>query len=106
MTSLNDNKTIAFIAYLTWIGLIVAIVMNNSKRSDLVSYHIRNMIGLSLISAGLSILNWIGFPMLLISGFVIALVILWVIGFVGALKGEKQEIPILGKFFQDWFKSI
>lgn len=106
MTSLNDDKTTAFIAYLTWIGLIVAIVMNNSQRSDLVSYHIRNMIGLSLLSACISILSWIGIPFISISGLVIALVILWFIGFLGALKGEKKEIPFLGKFFQDWFKSI
>jgi uncharacterized membrane protein len=106
MTSINDDKTIASITYLTWIGLIIAIVMNDSQRSDLVSYHIRNMIGLSLISAGFSILTWIGFPGLLLSGFAIVLIILWIIGVIGALKGEKQEIPVLGKIFLERFKSI
>lgn len=106
MTATNDEKTTALIAYATWVGLLVAIVMNSSKRSDLASYHIRNMIGLSLLAAGFTVLNWIGLSWLLLSPFVIILVILWLIGLVGALKGEKQEIPVLGKYFQDWFKSI
>lgn len=106
MTATNDEKTTSLIAYATWIGLLIAIVMNSSKRSDLASYHIRNMIGLSLLSAGLTVLNWIGIPVLLLSAFAIVLFILWLIGVVGALKGEKQEIPVLGKYFQDWFKSI
>ncbi len=106
MTATNDEKTTALIAYATWVGLLIAIVMNSSKKSDLVSYHIRNMIGLSLLAAGLTVLNWVGLPGLLLSGLVLVLVILWLIGLVGALKGEKQEIPVLGKYFQDWFKSI
>ncbi|MFC4632524.1 DUF4870 domain-containing protein [Dokdonia ponticola] len=105
-TPTSDEKTTAIIAYVTFIGLIIAMVMNDAQRSNLVSYHIRNMIGLSLISAGFGVLGWIGFPGLLLSGFGIVLMILWFIGFVGALKGEKQEIPVLGKYFQDWFKSI
>ncbi len=106
MTSINDDKTIASISYLTWIGLIIAMVMNDSQKSDLASYHIRNMIGLSLLSAGFTVLNWLGLSLLPLSPFIIILAILWLIGLVGALKGKKQEIPVLGKFFQDWFKSI
>jgi hypothetical protein len=32
--------------------------------------------------------------------------VLWILGSVETIQEEKKEIPVLGKFFQDWFKSI
>jgi len=29
-----------------------------------------------------------------------------VLGFVGAIQGERKLIPVLGAQFQDWFKGI
>ncbi|MFT5891604.1 MAG: putative membrane protein [Dokdonia sp.] len=105
-TPTSDEKTTAIITYITIIGLIIGVIMNSSKKSDFASYHIRNMLGLSLISIALSLLNWVGIPSLLINILYIALFVLWVLGFVGAIQGEKKEIPVVGKFFQDWFKSV
>ena len=36
----------------------------------------------------------------------IALLILWVIGLIGAIQGEEKKVPLLGDMFQDWFKGI
>ena len=105
-TPTSDEKTTALITYLTIFGLIIGFIMNNTKKSEFVSYHIRNMIGLSLGMIALGVLFWMGIPSLLIKGLQLVLVILWTIGIIGALKGEKLEIPVVGKFFQDWFKSI
>lgn len=41
----NDGRNIAIIAYLTLIGLIIAYVLNNEKRNDFASYHIRQSLG-------------------------------------------------------------
>ncbi len=45
-------------------------------------------------------LYWIGS----ILGF--GLIILWIIGFIGAVQGQEKKIPLLGDQFQEWFKNI
>lgn len=104
--STSDEKTYSIITYITIIGLIIGIVKNNTIKSEYISFHIRNMIGLSLMGIAINSLPWFHFPGMFIDGLRIGLVVLWVIGFLGAVKGEKLEIPGVGKFFQDWFKNI
>jgi hypothetical protein len=29
-----------------------------------------------------------------------------IITLVGSIQGEKMETPIVGKYFQDWFKAL
>lgn len=105
-TITSDEKTTAIISYITIIGLIIGIIMNTNKKSDFASYHIRNMVGLSLTAIALSMLLWAGIPSLLINGLQLVLFVFWILGFIGAIQGEKKEIPVVGKFFQEWFKSL
>jgi len=37
---------------------------------------------------------------------IILMIILWFIGFIAAVQGEKKLVPVLGPYFQDWFKSL
>lgn len=104
--TVSEGKTIAIISYFWVIGLIIAIVMNSSKKNHFASFHIRQMIGLTLLSLinGWIIYKYIGS---MAGGIVgIILFVLWVIGFIGAIKGEEKSVPLLGDQFQDWFKSI
>ncbi|WP_299685332.1 hypothetical protein [uncultured Dokdonia sp.] len=105
-TITSDEKTTSIITYFTIIGLIIGIFKNNTLQSEYISYHIRNMVGLSLIGIAISLLHRFHFPSIIINTLWLAAFVLWVIGFVGAVKGDKLEIPFIGKFFQDWFKSI
>lgn len=100
----EEGKTTAIVSYFTWIGTVIAYFMNNSKKNSFASFHIRQMIGLSIIS----ILNSFVYN---VSGTVggvisIGLFVLWIIGFIGAVKGEKKLVPVLGEHFQNWFKGI
>ena len=36
----------------------------------------------------------------------IALLILWLMGLVSAIQGNKSEVPIIGSYGQKWFKSL
>ena len=107
-----DGKTIAIISYITLIGLIVAFVMNQNKKDDLASYHIRQMIGLALLGIAIgiatSIIGFISSTLGTMIWYVlfIGLVILWILGLVKALNGEKAPVPIVGEHFQNWFKNI
>lgn len=102
----NDGKTIGIIAYITLIGWIVAFIMNSSKKNEYASFHLRQMFGLILLSILISILTVnlnLGLFGTILS---VLLIVLWVIGFVGAVQGEKKLTPIIGENFQEWFNFI
>ena len=104
-TTVNEGKTTAIISYLWWIGLIIAFFMNNSKKNPFASFHIRQILGLLL----LSLLNGLVYKLVggTVGGIIgFGLFILWVIGFIGAIQGQEKKIPLLGDMFQDWFKGI
>lgn len=48
--TVEEGKTIAIISYITWIGTIIAFIMNNDKKNPFASFHIRQMVGLSILS--------------------------------------------------------
>jgi uncharacterized membrane protein len=104
--TVTEGKTIAIISYLTFIGTIIAFIMNQNKQNTFASFHIRQAIGLILLGFILNILQmyldlfWIG------SVLWLGLIILWLIGFIGAIQGEEKKIPLLGDQFQEWFKNI
>jgi len=101
-----EGKTIAIISYLTFIGTIIAFIMNQNKQNSFASFHIRQTVGLMLLAFILNILQmyldlyWIG------SILGLGLIILWIIGFIGAVQGQEKKIPLLGDQFQEWFKNI
>lgn len=103
----TQDKTIAIVAYLTVIGLVVALVMNNDKKDPFSTYHIRQSLGIILTSIALSLINVIpilGWIVSLIGVFV--LLYMWVIGLLNAINGRMKPVPILGEKYEEWFKSI
>lgn len=102
--TVQEGKTMALISYITWIGTLIAFVMNNDKRNSFAAFHIRQMIGLSLFSVGISfIARYVWF----VAGILgIILFVFWIIGFIGAFNGEEKKVPFVGDLFQDWFKAI
>ncbi len=104
--TVNEGKTYAIISYFWVIGTVIAWALNSSKKNKFASFHIRQMIGINL----LSLLNrWVIYTYIGSTvGWVIGVIlfVLWVIGFIGALKGEEKRVPIVGDQFQEWFKTI
>lgn len=105
----SDEKTIGIVAYLSVIGFIIAIVMN-SKKSEYANFHIRQSLGIILVAIALMILANI-FVFVLNIGmlswiFNILILVFWILGFIGAVQGEKKLVPVLGAQFQEWFKNI
>ncbi len=105
-STVTSGKTIAIISYLWIIGWIIAFFMNNSKKNSFASFHIRQSLGLIIILTIMNILEW-KFNLGIISWIVeIALIILWIIAFIGVLQGQEKKVPFLGDMFQQWFKGI
>ncbi len=96
-----NAKGKAILAHVTIIGWIIALSLNqNENREEFTSFYLRQVIGISLMGL---VLSWI--PGL--SFFVgILVVVLWVISIVNAISDEKYVIPVVGEYFQDWFKMI
>lgn len=102
----HQGKSIAIISYITWIGTIIAFIMNNEKRNSFAAFHIRQMIGLSIFSLANGIVVRLYIDSTVSAVISLVLFVFWIIGFIGALKGEDKKVPLVGDLFQDWFKGI
>ena len=107
MENLEKSKNTAIIAYLTIIGSVIAIFMNQEEnKNEFASFHIRQALGLFLSFFLLG--YFIGYfdSWTITSAFYIFYFILWIYGFLGALQGEKKILPLVGNFFQSTFKNL
>lgn len=103
--TVKEGKSTAIIAYLWWIGLIVAVVMNSPKKNAFAAFHIRQMIGLIICHIGAGLIgSYVNGTLGWILG--VGVFVLWLIGFLGAIQGEEKKVPLLGEQFQEWFRNI
>lgn len=104
---IEDGKTIAIIAYLTLIGLIIAFVMNGEKKNSYAKFHIRQSLGLMVTGLATMFVSWVPFIGWLfgILAFFF-LLFLWFTGLFNAINGREKVVPILGDKYAEWFKSI
>lgn len=106
-SNVEEGKTIAIIAYLTIIGLIIAFVLNNDKKNTFAAYHIRQSLGIALTGLALSVVNIIpilGWLVSIIGGVI--LIIMVIQGLLAALGGKEKPVMILGEKYQEWLKTI
>jgi len=109
----DKGKTVGILAYCTLIGFIISIVMNGDQnnKSELGVFHIRQALGIfctsfaigfaSIVLIFIPIIGWLA-----IMGAYITVFIFWILGLIAAINGEKNMVPILGKFYQNLFKGI
>jgi len=104
----EEDKTTAIVSYLTLIGFIVAIVLHGSKKTMLGTYHLRQSLGLMLVSIGcmiaspiLAFIPFIGW----LAGMALwgGLFVVWITGLIAAIQGERKPVAILGAQFERWF---
>lgn len=103
----NLNKDAALVAYLTILGTVIAIFMNNEeKKTEFASFHVRQALGIFLSFFLLGYFVGYADSWTVTSAFYLFYFILWIYGFSGALSGQKRLIPVVGDFFQNTFKSL
>lgn len=96
----DSGKTIAIIAHITIIGLIIAFIMHSSNKTEIGSFYLRQMIGICLLGLVLGII-----PVVNLIAWIFPF-ILWIISLVGAFSGQEKKVFLVGDYFQDWFKGI
>ena len=81
-----DKRTTDMVAYLTWIGLLVALILGDRDHSK---FHLNQalVIWLAAILSGIDCVGWI----IGIAAFVLA-----VMGFISAFNGEEKALPVVG----------
>ncbi len=106
-TDIEKGKNAAIVSYITIIGSVIAIFMNQDEnKSEFASFHIRQGLGIFLT------FFLLGYPIgyfnswMVTSAFWLFIFILWIYGFLGALNGEKKLVPLVGEFYQNLFKSL
>ncbi len=102
---IENGRTLAIICYFTFIGLIIAMVMNMEKKNPFISFHIRQMLGLVIILIFSNLVekyvnSWLG------TGFWFITFVSWVYGLYSAISGTAKPIPVIGELFQNWFENI
>ncbi|MDD4107964.1 MAG: hypothetical protein PHH93_04510 [Prolixibacteraceae bacterium] len=95
-----DGKTKAIVAHITIIGWIIALVLNSQQKDEIASYYIRQLLGLYLLGLILSFIPVVGWIL------AIVVFVFWILSLIGSLQGEMKETPIVGKYFQEWFKTL
>ncbi len=95
-----NSQLKAIITHITLIGWIVALILNNSDKDELTSFYLRQTLGIYLLGLLGSLI-----PALRVVIGIIVLV-LWIISLIGAIRQEQKEVPVVGGYFQDWFKGI
>ncbi len=105
-TTTEQGKTIAIISYITIIGTVIAMIQNNEIKNPFASFHIKQALGLMLSFFALGYLIGYFDSWAVTSAFYLFFFILWIYGFIGALSGKMNLIPILGPLFQKVFKSL
>ena len=81
-----DKKTTGIVAYLTWIGWLIALLAGDKEGAK---FHINQALVILLFSL-LSIIpciRWI---------WGIFMIVCWFIGFIAAINEEEKSIPLLG----------
>ena len=88
-----DKKTTGILAYITWIGFFISLIFGDREGAQ---FHINQALVLNLFSL-ISTLSWIPIVGIVAKAFGIFCFICWLVAFVGAVKGEENEAPLLGK---------
>ncbi|HLP02854.1 MAG TPA: hypothetical protein VK163_12575 [Opitutaceae bacterium] len=125
----GEDKTVAILAYVTpWlcgIGFVIAVLMHNKAKTRLGAFHLRQMLGLLIVGVALWLVTFVlgfvlafagGIPVvgfILTKGFSLlsfaaglGLMILWVLGLVGAVNEEQKPVPVLGKLIQEKLAGV
>ena len=81
-----DKKATGIVAYLTWIGFIIALLAGDKEGAK---FHLNQALVIMLFSllAIIPCAGWI---------WGVFMVVCWFIGFIAAINEEEKEVPLIG----------
>ena len=90
-----DKKTTGIVAYITWIGLIVAFCAGDKEGAK---FHLNQALVITLgqiIASVISVIPVIG---TIVGGILyVFMIVCWVMGLVYACQDQEKEVPLIGQ---------
>lgn len=82
-----DAKTTSIVAYLTWVGLLIAILAGDKEGAK---FHLNQALVIMLFSlvGVIPCIGWI---------WAIFMFVCWIMGLIAAINQEEKEVPLIGK---------
>lgn len=96
-----SKKATGIVAYITWIGWIIAFCAGDKEGAK---FHLNQALNLWIINVASSVLSFVlgGIPVIgLIVGIVCTVVgiftfVCWILGLINAIKEEEKPLPLIG----------
>ncbi|NND88245.1 MAG: hypothetical protein HKM28_03250 [Flavobacteriaceae bacterium] len=105
MLNKPPGYTKALIAYITFIGMLIAYFMNRDQRDAFATWHIKNMFGLVLLLLISQVAQ--GYiDIRLGEALWIVAFVWWAFSLTSALLGKRATIPGISEYFQKWFTFL
>ena len=82
-----DAKTTGIVAYLTWIGFLIAVCAGDKEGAK---FHVNQALVILLFSL-LSVIPCVG------SIWGIFMIVCWIMGLIAAINEEEKEVTLIGK---------
>lgn len=99
------GKNKAIIAYITFVGMLIAYFMNRDEPHEFARWHIKNMCGLTLILLVSQVMQEYIHSLF---GFILWLfwLVFTLFSLFMAITNKKIGIPYLSEKFQEWFTFL
>lgn len=96
--TVNEGKTMAVVSYITLIGLLIAFLVNSSKKNDFTSYHIGQSVRVFLLAIANYVLGaFLPASLSIVTMLIgIGVLVLAVLGIINAANGKAVPLPIIG----------
>ncbi|MCI8519483.1 MAG: hypothetical protein HFJ51_05385 [Clostridia bacterium] len=81
-----DTKTTSIVAYITWIGLVIALCAGDREGAK---FHLNQALVITLFSL-LSVIPCIGWI------WAVFMLVCWIMGLIAAINQEEKQVPLIG----------
>ena len=100
-----NSKAIAILAHITIIGWIIALILNMKDKDEFTSFYVRQYLGIMISGLlGNLLLSMISVTAAWAWGIIVLTA--WIISLISAITDKKNETPVIGQYFQEWFKGL
>jgi len=103
---IKEGKIAAITAYITIVGALIAMFMNSEPKNAYARFHTRQAFGLHLGFLGCALFLSAWFSIYAWFALYIFYFVMWLYGFLGAISGKLNPLPVLSPYFQKWFTFI
>ena len=95
LENVQEPKTYAVCAYITWIGWFCAFFLRN-KNSEFTTHHVNQALVINILSILGGIISRYAFLGQTLSTIIDALMlVVWVLGILSAVRGNTKPIPVI-----------